>query len=416
MGKQDKILTKETIWKTNLYAMWLSQFCVNMGYGLAIPFIPYFLEEMAVLTADQLSFYTGLSSSIPAAAMAIASPFWGNMSDKYGRKNMLIRALVCSTIVLVCLGLSKTVFIFLMFRAVQGFFTGSVPASMALISANTPDKNLSQAIGFMTSSSFLGYAVGPVLGGFVCEWLSYSACFIIGSVINTIGLFFVLFFIKEIPGTYGVHLVEERKRKKKEQGGSGVLSMGIVMILIIMLCMRLARTVFAPFLALYVREVLGTMDGATTYVGILNAATCVSTAVASVTLARLGDRFDKFNFAGVLTVLAFIVTVVLSSGLPIWPFIVCYGAFYFLVGGIEPVLTSAASEIVDESSLGVLFGLLNTVSSLGMMLSPLAGSAVSVIAGIRSIPIVMPVFIFLEGISTVVMIVYVRKKRRMENA
>lgn len=416
LEKSETLLTKEAIWKTNLYAMWASQFLVNMGFGLAMSFIPYFLEEIATLTENQLSLYTGLSSTIPSAAMAIASPFWGNMSDRYGRKKMLMRALIFGTITLVMIGSSKTIWFFLFARAFQGFFTGSVPAAMALISANTPDREMTKALGFMTSSTFLGYAMGPLIGGFICEWIGYAGCFYAGAVVNTLGLLLVVFLIKEIPGTYGLELVQQRKAKKAAGEKTGVLSTGIIMILVTMLCMRLARTVFGPFLAIFVREVLGTMDGATRMIGIINLVTCVATGTASITLARLGDKYDKFKYAGFLTVLTLITSIIMGMPLGIWAFIAFYGLFYFFVGGIEPVLTSAASEIVDAGSRGVLFGLLNTMSSLGMMCSPLIGSAVSVAFGVRNIIFVIPVFMCLEGISTLVMINYAKKKRMEKEA
>ncbi len=412
MGKTKLVsYTKEDVWKVNLIALWLSQLCINMGYGLALPFIPYHLEAMGNLTADELSFYTGLSSSIPAAAMAIASPFWGKMSDRYGRKSMLIRAIVCGSIALFFMGAAKSIPMFMVFRVFQGFFTGSFPASMALVSANTPDKNLSQAIGFMTSSSFLGYAIGPVIGGFLCNYFSYTACFYIGTIINTMGLV-VCIVVKELPGTYGKELIEERKRKKAEgKNTGGMMSAGVLLILVTVLFMRLSRTVFQPFIPLYVREVLGGMDGATTYIGILNGAVCVTTAVASVTIARLGDKYDKFSFTAVLTTIALAFTVVICFNMPLWWFIIGYGAYFFFIGAVEPVATSAASEIVDPGVLGVLFGWLNTVSSLGQMFAPMVGTALSVAMGTREILIAMPAFTLLELITTLALVAYAKKKR-----
>lgn len=62
------MLDKNAVWKVNLYTLWVTQALVNMGMGLVIPFIPYYLEEMAVMSTAQLNFYTGLSSTLPAAA------------------------------------------------------------------------------------------------------------------------------------------------------------------------------------------------------------------------------------------------------------------------------------------------------------------------------------------------------------
>ena len=121
------MIDKNAVWKANLYTLWVTQALVNMGMGLVMPFVPYYLEEMAEMTTAQLNFYTGLSSTLPAAAQAVASPFWGSLSDRYGRKLMLARAMICAVIVLVLMGLANTVIVFLVLRVLQGVFTVTIP-------------------------------------------------------------------------------------------------------------------------------------------------------------------------------------------------------------------------------------------------------------------------------------------------
>lgn len=70
----------------------------------------------------------------------------------------------------------------------------------------------------MTSSNFLGYAIGPVVGSVVCEVLGYEACFYFGAAVIAVGTVFVIALVKEDPTTYGLKLIEARKAAKLAGG------------------------------------------------------------------------------------------------------------------------------------------------------------------------------------------------------
>jgi len=402
------MVDKNAVWKVNLYTLWVTQALVNMGMGLVIPFIPYYLEEMAVMSTAQLNFYTGLSSTLPAAAQAIASPFWGSLSDRYGRKLMLVRAMICAVLALFFMGLANTVIVFLVLRVFQGIFTGTIPSAMALVSAHTPEEKMSYALGFMTSSNFLGYAIGPVVGSVVCELLGYEACFYFGAAVIALGTVFVFVLVKEDSSTYGAALIEARRAAKSanaENGGKskvGLWTANFVMTLIALLIIRIGRSIFSPFIALFVRDMIGGMDGATRYTGFVNMATCVATAVSSVTLTRLGDRYDKFKLASILSVVTLVIAAFLPFSHTIWLFIGVYALYYFVIGAIEPVLTSGLSEEADPGQRGALFGITASVNSVGMMISPMIGASVSTAFSLRAIPVVVPLFALAQVIFLIV--------------
>lgn len=403
IGKRwGEMLDKNAVWKVNLYTLWVTQALVNMGMGLVIPFIPYYLEEMAVMSTAQLNFYTGLSSTLPAAAQAIASPLWGHLSDRYGRKLMLVRAMICAVIVLFFMGIVNTVSIFLVLRVLQGIFTGTIPSAMALVSAHTPEDKMSYALGFMTSSNFLGYAIGPVVGSVVCEALGYEACFYFGAAVIAVGTVFVIALVKEDPTTYGLKLIEARKAAKLAGGSKvGLWTANFVMTLIVLLIIRIGRTIFSPFIALFVRDMIGGMDGATRYTGFVNMATCIATAVSSVTLTRLGDRYDKFKLASMLSVVTLVISAFLPFSHTIWLFIGVYALYYFVIGAIEPVLTSGLSEKADPGQRGALFGITASVNSVGMMISPMIGASVSTAFSLQALPIVVSIFALAQVIFLV---------------
>lgn len=412
-------IQKREIWKANLYTLWFTQLLVNMGFGLVMPFIPYYFMQMQPLTDVQLNYYTGLASSLASASMAIASPFWGKISDIYGRKAMLIRAMVCGAIVLCLMGLAKAVWVFIALRVLQGIFTGTIPAAMALVSSHTPEDKMSYALGFMTSSNFLGFALGPVIGSPIIELFGYSACFFSGGALLFIGTLFVVFLVKEDPNTYGRALKMQQMEKEHEEAakaggkkklGAGFLTVSMLMMMVALFLVRMGRMLFSPFTAIYVRDTLGTMDGATIYTGIINTATCASTAISAVTLTRLGDRYDKFKYSLVLAVIAMVIGIGLPLPFPLWAFIIVYAVYYFVVGAIEPVLTSALSEQVSPAQRGSLFGLTSTVNCISMMVSPMLAASITTAFSTRAILVCMPICMLVLVLFLLVQVIVKGKK------
>ena len=415
-------------WKKNLYVLWIVQIFAQLSFGLCVPFTPYYLETLQPMTDVQLDLYTGLSSTLPAAAMAIASPIWGAISDRYGRKLMIIRAMGCASIIFIFMAMSHSVGIFLFLRMLQGVFTGSVPATMGFVSANTPEDKMSFAIGFITSSTYLGYALGPVVGGFFADWIGYEGCFILGAVLMAIGALMTVVLVYENPDTYGPRAklsagplegagadVIADKKKKSKKGIAGVLTATAVMTLTVLLVVRIGRSVFTPFVAIFVRETLGTMEGATIWTGLVNGAMCVGTAVSAVTLARLGDKYDKFHFSQVLIIVSLVIGVVLARPLPLIVFIGVYALYYLMVGAIEPVLTSALTEVTAPDKRGMLFGLVGTINAAAMMIAPMIGSGISIAVSTTAILTVIPISMLISAALIMVEIKFNFRGKRKEN-
>lgn len=374
-------------WKVNLYTLWVTQVFSLMGFGFCIPFIPFYFQDMGVTDPASLNYYVGLAFAIPAATMAVAAPIWGVVSDRYGRKLMLMRAMVAAAVLLALMGTVDSVWQFMVLRAFQGIFTGTVTASMSFVSANTPEHRLSYALGLMTSSNFIGYSIGPFLGGLLAEVVGYRACFFLGGALMTVGFFLVVALVKEDPNTYGFRI---RSGEPGEEPRKRLFAPFILWILGALFLQRIARSVFMPFVALHVQEQLGTVAGAAAWTGIINGATGFATAVAALTITRLGDQKDKMRLSLLLTLLSLPVALVLVPRLPLVLFTVLFTAFFFLAGAAEPILTSAASERTPASMRGALFGVLGTVGSIGAMVSPLIGSAISVTFSLQAILAVVP--------------------------
>lgn len=382
-------------WKINLYTLWVTQIFSLMSFGLGVPFIPYYFQEMGLTDPTQLNLAVGLASTLPAASMAVAAPIWGFLSDRYGRKMMIVRAMACAAVLLALMGIVGSVGAFLFLRILQGIFTGTITASMAFVSANTPENRMSYALGFMTSSNFLGYAIGPFIGGLLAEHLGYKFCFYAGGGLMVVGLLLVLALVVEAKDSYGPELMARLQEEEQAKNGGKkirLLNPMILSVIVTLFIARVARTIFTPFVPLFVQDTLGGLEGAATYTGIINGTTGAATAVAALTLTRLGDRFSKFKLSFLLTLISLPIAALLVPFHALIPFIVIYTAFFFFAGGIEPILTSAASENTSPMMRGALFGTLGTVNSVAMMTAPMLGSFFSIHWGIASIVLLIPLF------------------------
>ena len=80
------------VWQKNLYAVWVAQFLALMGANLVFPFIPYFVQDLGNYSTDEAALWSGVAGTATGVMLFVSSPLWGSLADRFGRKNMLLRA------------------------------------------------------------------------------------------------------------------------------------------------------------------------------------------------------------------------------------------------------------------------------------------------------------------------------------
>lgn len=382
--------SKGALWRRNLYILWCTQIISLTSFGFGLPFIPFYLKALGATDPVQLKTLTAIAGAAPAITMAIMAPIWGMLSDKYGRKPMILRAMFMASLIIGGMGLVQSPGQLILLRLMQGVFTGTMTATSAFIAANTPDEHLSYALGFMASSNFLGYAIGPFLGSIFANQFGYRFSFFVGSILMLLGAFLVFFLIQEDKSTFGKPKEVYTKGLLK---GKELLSPFLIFVLISLFFLRINRSVFAPYLPLFIEEQLHDIKRATTMTGVVNALVGVATAMAGLFFGRLGDKKPKEKIIAML-LLAGTVAGVANFAMPhLYGFMISYGIFYFFIGGIEPIMTSMAAERTPSEKRGLLFGFQGFVSSLGWVVSPFIGAVISIRYGNHAILILLPLIL-----------------------
>lgn len=394
-------------WQKNLYILWVTQIISMISFGLGFPFFPYYIQELGVTDPASIKFFTGLLSMAPAVSMAVMAPVWGYLSDKYGRKLMILRAMAAASIIIALMGFATNVYHLLILRLMQGLFTGTITAASTFVASNTPKEKLSYALGFMSSSNFIGYSIGPVIGGIFAESFGYRFSFIVGGVFMIVGFIIALIYLVEDKSKIGI-------KNQNTNGKSNIKEVftPIIILFLIVLCLhRITRTVFTPYIPLFVQSALGTTKGAAQMTGFVNGVAGLMTALAGIVIGKLGDRKNKLNLLCIISFIGFGISLILPFINKLSVFMIIYGIMFFFMGGIEPIVTSTTAEYTDSRNRGVLFGVQGLVGSIGWMISPMIGATISIQYGVEKILYFLPVVI----LSNFGVMVFINKKYNHTN-
>lgn len=399
-------LEEKKPWQLNLYILWFTQILALTSFGLGLPFIPFFIQELGIQDPVQLKVYTAILSAAPAVTMAFMAPVWGLLSDRYGRKLMILRAMAAAVVIIALMGMSTAVWQLVLLRAAQGLFTGTITASSTFVAANTPRARLSYALGFLSSSTFIGYSIGPMVGGIIAEWFGFRVSFFVGAATMALGFVLAFFLLKEDPLTYG----QVVKKEKQTSAYKGLFTPAIVLMLTMLFMSRVVRTVFATYMPLFVQEELGGRTGAAYTTGMINGMTGFATALAGITISRVGDRVNKNKLIAALIAIGIVVSIPMCFS-KLNTFVWYYSALFFFIGGIEPVLTAMTAELTPPERRGALFGIQGLVGSLGWVVSPVLGILISTGLGVRQILFLLPLLLLINLFLAIKPLVFVKTEK-----
>jgi MFS family permease len=135
--------------------------CVDMiGVLMILPLLPFFAQRLGAG-----GFMVGLLVSSFSVAQLVSAPLWGRLSDKWGRRPVLLIALASSAIAYLVFGFAHSMVVLFLSRIVQGAGGGTVSVIQAYVADATEPGERTKALGWLSAATNFGVAIGPVLGG-----------------------------------------------------------------------------------------------------------------------------------------------------------------------------------------------------------------------------------------------------------
>jgi DHA1 family multidrug resistance protein-like MFS transporter len=369
------------LWKRNLYSLWVAQFLAGAGLSMVMPFLPFYLKDLGVTDPDSVKIWSGLVFSAPFMVSAFMQPLWGVLGDRYGRKPMVVRAMMALGLANIAMGFAQTAPQLLILRFIQGSLSGFVAPSLALLASCTPEDRTGQAIGTIQSSLVTGMIVGPLLGGLLAHFSGYRPLFFGTGICCLAAAAIAVIFVQEkFAGAGG------RKKSGLRENLRFVFANGELRFLFLLLVViQVSIHIVGPFLSLYVEFLQFPAD----YVAVMSGAVFGITGVTNASTAPIwGRRGDRIGYRRVLryaiggAALFYLPQAFVTDAYQLLALRAGIGIF---IGGILPTILTIVQKSTPEQSRGGIYGIFQSGLLLGTMGGPLIGGFLSASLGLRAI-------------------------------
>jgi len=316
--------------------------------------------------------------------MAIASPIWGVLGDRYGRKPMLLRSMIGGAITVGLIFFVRSPTELLILRLLQGATSGTVAAATALVAAETPRTRVGWALGVVTSAVALGGAIGPVVGGLAGAAFGLRLVFLGGGVLLLLSTVPVFFIVRESPlrprvgpqlGT--LNLIRQRP------GAVRALSVLIGAQGLVSVC----NSATQQLVVLRLLDML--TSGVAAVTGVAFGLAGVASSAAAIFYTQVTRRFGYVRTTATASVM--VAVAVSLIGVAPWVAVVVAGvALNGLFSGV--VIPATASMIGLETppeAQSTVFGANASSVALGFSIGPAIGGGVAATAGVPAALIVI---------------------------
>lgn len=374
-------------WHYVLGVMFFAQVSATVGFSMIFPFLPLYVNELGSTVGLSVEWMAGLVIAVQGFTMMIASPFWGAMSDRHGRKLMVLRATFGGTVLLALMGIVTSGEQLIFLRALQGLVTGTVSANAALVAASVPRERVGFAMGMMQTGLWAGVALGPLIGGVLADNFGYSNSFFITATMLSISGLLVLFGVKE-------NFVPEPKKADEPpwykvmrlQFQHVMQAEGVRPVFFTRFLANIGRSMIFPFSALFVVLLVGeNSPNQNVFSGLVIAVSSFTLILSSGFLGRLGDRVGHRNILLASSALATVCYIPQVFVTDIWQLLVLQALTGFALGGIVSAPAALLARYTAPGEEGSVYGIDNSVVAGARAIAPLIGSTIVAFIGLRGV-------------------------------
>ena len=411
-------------WRRNLVFIWIGVFVGLLGANFVFPFIPFYIQKLGVTDTSRVSFYTGLTASATGLSLTLTAPIWGALADRFGRKQMFLRALIGAGVLIGVMGIAQAVWQLVLLRFLMGAFAGTMGAAAALVAATTPRAKVGYSLGILQTGVFSANMLGPVIGGGVAASLGLRESFIFCAALYAMAAVLVFFFVGE-PGREHPAVPGEAEGPREASGSifdnlkTVASERQIVVMLGLLFCLWLSTTFVRPVMPLSIDDFARHVDGTAAredrvhvevpgYTGDLReeAATGIvfgviglTSTIAALSLAPLGQRIGYRNAVTGAAIVAGVLYIPLFVAGSYITFLLFFGAVGLFQGAMVPGTNALIAASTPDGKQGSAFGLASSMQSMALLVGPLAGGLVGGFLGINAVYLIIGLVLIGAGVA-----------------
>lgn len=389
--------TEQTIDKHALLFGLISVFLCGIGFSIIAPVVP-FLVQPYISSPGQQAIVVTLLTSVYAFCVFFAAPVLGALSDKYGRRPLLLICLLGSAIGYLVFGIGGALWVLFAGRIIEGITGGSIGTIFAYFADIIPPEQRTKYFGWVSAVVGVGTVIGPTVGGLLAK-IDYSAPMYFGAIITLVNVIYGFFFMPESLA---------KKHRLKE---ITLVRLNPFIQLANLLSMKnLNRLLISAFLlwipngslqAVFSQFSMDTFNWKPAIIGLMFSIMGVQDILSQglimpKLLKRLSDK--QIAILGMVSEIIGYSLIALSTLFSFYPLFIV-GMFIFGFGDsiFGPSFNGMISKSVDSSEQGRIQGGSQSLQALARMIGPIIGGQIYVSLG-HAAPAIMGVILIAAAI------------------
>lgn len=341
-----------------------------LGYGIIIPVLYSYSQKFGLS-----DFQNGLLFATFSLAQFFSTPFIGRLSDKYGRRPLLIISIAGTAVSFFVMAFAPNMYFLFLARILDGLTAGNIPVASAVISDTTTPENRAKGFGIMGAAFGFGFIFGPAISAFTVG-ISPSMPFIVAGTIAVIATIITAVLLPET----NKHIGEVQKGKLFDFSRLWHAlfdpNVGVTFLITLLYSFAFSLFIYAfqPFAVKVLRLDSQHISALFTLFGV----------VGLITQVLLVERFSKwlglkrsFIVSSTIVAIAFLGMFFADSFYTFVAASILLGIFNSIA---QPLIQTILSRETDPKSQGTILGLNASYMSIGQIIGPIAGGVLATIA------------------------------------
>lgn len=395
--------------KKPLAIIFMTVFIYLLGFGIVIPITPILSTQMGAT-----AFQTGLLLSIYSLMQFIFSPFWGKLSDRYGRRPILLLCLAGEVIAYLIFAQARSLEMLFVARLLSGFFGASISTASAYISDITPPDQRSKGMALIGAAFGLGFLFGPAIGGGLTVWAEHISTDVFFRTsfssywVSLLCLLTFLFAWKFLPETRKPDTAAADRPHRFQQILTYFRLPTVGPLIFVFFLSSLAMSTMEATLILFMKDRFGwgikEVSFGFAYIGVIMVFT--QGVLVRRLIPKLGEK--QVLRMGLILMTMGLVSIAVAQSIPFMALTQTLLAVG--VGFTNPSILGSVSLLIPASEQGAALGTTQGMASLGRIIGPAIGGAL-----FGALHIASP-FLFAGGMTLVALFVVITIFAAIPNA